>query len=123
MITIDDERDQMQILLDQQTEENSQLKKRIEQLEGTLRMYNKDIDKSQMTLHQLQNHASNLQSENDILRKNLERANMELQSKEGNLMKLETNLGAKTGEIDLLVLSNKDLQRELERMRAAYNDI
>lgn len=46
---------------------------------------------------------------------------LDLQAREAALMKAETNFGTKTGEVDLLVLSNKDLQRELDRMRAGYN--
>jgi hypothetical protein len=64
-----------------------------------------------MSVHQLQNHAANLQSENDLLRRNVERMALDLQAREAALMKAETNFGTKTGEVDLLVLSNKDLQR------------
>jgi hypothetical protein len=81
MIAIDDERDQMQLLLDTKTEENAQQKIHIDQLEGKMRMVNKERDKGEMNVHVLQTHTNSLEMDNEALKKTVERLTLEIQSK------------------------------------------
>lgn len=81
MITIDDERDQMQVLLDRQTEENNELRKRVEQLESTVRTYHRDVDKGQAAVHQIKNEVKRLETENEMMRRGVERMGIDLQAK------------------------------------------